>query len=359
MAQIRKNGKIDFLKFIFAVVIVLHHGSQKVLGLKSGYFIGGSLAVEFFFIVSGYLLMASISRMSERTLPVGVETGRFLLRKFKSFYPELGVAFVLVFVLEMVVQEKSILQMWQISYPNAFLLGMVGIGDMSTHAELWYLSSMLLCMAILFPLVRKYPHIMTNVVLPLVAFLILGYFFKGDKHPRGPLKWLGWTYKGNVRALAEISLGICLYPIAQKLKQIKFPVWARIFLALLEWCLYIRFIHYMYQKTASTLDFYYLFVCAGAILLSFSQCGIDANWFQGRFFAFLGKVSFALYLSHNCWAININTFLPEAFSKKERFAAYLAASAVSTVAVMVISLIIRKLAKVAQARLQKQNQQTV
>ena len=92
MAQNRKNGKIDFLKFIFAIVIVLHHGSQKVLGLKAGYFIGGSLAVEFFFIVSGYLLMASISRMSERTLPVGVETSQFLLRKFKGFYPELGAA---------------------------------------------------------------------------------------------------------------------------------------------------------------------------------------------------------------------------------------------------------------------------
>ena len=362
MAQNRKNGKIDFLKFIFAIVIVLHHGSQKVLGLKAGYFIGGSLAVEFFFIVSGYLLMASISRMSERTLPVGVETGQFLLRKFKGFYPELGAAFVLVFILEMAVQEKTIIQMWQISYPNVFLLDMVGIGDHSTHAELWYLSSMLLCMAVLFPLVRKHPHIMTNVVLPLVALLILGYFFKGDKHPRNPLKWLGWTYKGNLRALAEISLGICLYPIAQKLKQIQFPVLARIFLTLLEWFLYIRFIRYMYQETASTLDFYYLFVCAIAILLSFSQCGIDADWFQGRFFSFLGKASFALYLSHNCWAKNINTFLPEDFSKKERFAAYLAASAISTLAVMITSWIIQKLGnahKKTAKKLHKEVEQSI
>lgn len=343
MVSNRKNGKIDFLKFIFAIIIMLHHGVQKILGLKVGYFIGGSLAVEFFFIVSGYLFMASISRMPERTLPVGIETGKFMLRKFKGFYPEVAVAFVLAIVLEVIVDEKSFLTLLQTTLPNAFLLNMTGIGNNSLHGEFWYLSSMLLCMAILFPLLRKYPHIMTRIILPLTAVFILGYFRVTSKHPRSPLSWLDWTYKGNLRALAEIGIGVCLYPLVQKMQQIKFSTLAKILLSVLEWSLYICFIKYMYEEKASSLDFYYLLVCAVAILLSFSACGIDANWFQGRFFAFLGKVSFPLYLSHNCWAKNINSILPEDFSQKERIVVYLAVSAASAIAVMVTSWIIRKL----------------
>ena len=46
------NVTIDFLRFLFSVIVVLHH-SRYVLGDDNCYFLGGSLAVEFFFFVSG------------------------------------------------------------------------------------------------------------------------------------------------------------------------------------------------------------------------------------------------------------------------------------------------------------------
>ena len=44
------NVTIDFLRFLFSVIVVLHH-SRYVLGDDNCYFLGGSLAVEFFFFV--------------------------------------------------------------------------------------------------------------------------------------------------------------------------------------------------------------------------------------------------------------------------------------------------------------------
>ena len=55
----KRNGKIEFLRFLFSLIIVVHH-SRMFLGDEISPFLGGSLAVEFFFFVSGYLMMAYI-----------------------------------------------------------------------------------------------------------------------------------------------------------------------------------------------------------------------------------------------------------------------------------------------------------
>ena len=71
------NVTIDFLRFLFSVIVVLHH-SRYVLGDDNCYFLGGSLAVEFFFFVSGYLLLAGADKAGRKNsagylLPGGVD----------------------------------------------------------------------------------------------------------------------------------------------------------------------------------------------------------------------------------------------------------------------------------------------
>ena len=352
MGKYIKNGKIDFLKFLFAVVIVIHHGAKNVIDIKNPLYTGGSLAVEFFFIVSGYLLMASISRMPARTLPLGIETGKFMWRKFKGLYPEVAIAFVMGFVLDLILKDRGFWELWTMSFHNLFLLKMTGVGMVTINAQTWYLSSMLLCMLILFPLLRKYPRMMTNVVLPLGAVLLLGYLCLNKTHPRDPSAvWKDFTLKGNIRAMAELSIGAFLYPVAQRLKQINLSTFSRILLSIAEWGCYAIVFLYMRNKTASRLDYYFIAVFAVAILLSFSQQGIDANWYQHRLFSFLGKFSFALYLSHHCWAIHMKTLFP-ALSNNRRFAVYLVISFVAAAALMVLSALLRWLGKVLKKPIQ-------
>lgn len=59
------NVTIDFLRFLFSVIVVLHH-SRYVLGDDNCYFLGGSLAVEFFFFVSGYLLLVGADKAGRK-----------------------------------------------------------------------------------------------------------------------------------------------------------------------------------------------------------------------------------------------------------------------------------------------------
>ena len=353
MGKYSKNGKIDFLKFLFAVVIVIHHGAKNVIDIKNPLYTGGSFAVEFFFIVSGYLLMASISRLPDRTQPLGIETGKFIWRRFKGLYPEVAVAFVMGFTLDLLLKDRGFWELWTMSFHNLFLLKMTGIGVVTINAQTWYLSSMLLCMAILFPLIRKHPHKMANVVLPLVGILLLGYFCINKTHPRGPsVIWKDFTYKGNIRAMAELSIGASLYPLAQRLKQIKLSTISRILLSLAEWGCYAVVFLYMRNSTASRQDYFYIAVFAVAILLSFSQQGIDAAWYQRGIFSFLGKFSLALYLSHHCWAIHMKNLFPK-LSNNRRFAVYLVISFAAAGAIMLASFLLRKLGTLLKAPIRK------
>lgn len=49
-----RNGMIDFMRFVFIIAVVLHHSVLFYAPIIDGY-----IGVEFFFIVSGYLLTNS------------------------------------------------------------------------------------------------------------------------------------------------------------------------------------------------------------------------------------------------------------------------------------------------------------
>ena len=101
-----RNGSIDLMKFVFTLVIMLFH-TNKLFG-------GGYIAVDFFFVVSGYLMAVSMekrmTRQSQKPVPLGQDTVSFLLHKAGGIFPYYVVVFVLTFILSNVIKNGS----WQI-----------------------------------------------------------------------------------------------------------------------------------------------------------------------------------------------------------------------------------------------------
>ncbi len=336
----KRNGKIDFLKFLFSIIIVFNH-SKNVVGSKNSIFLGGSFAVEFFFIVSGYLMMASIQRLNNPPTSLGIETKDFLIRKYKGFCPELIIAFIMSIAVFYFAQKQPLSKLIMTTFSEVLLINMSGIWAQTLNGPIWYLSSMLICMAILYPLVRKYKDTAVYIIIPLVSLLLLGWFCGNKTSPRDPLKWMGLTYKGNIRAFAELGIGIFLYPMVEKVKKIDFTVFARILLTVVEYALYVQLVYYMYKRTATRLDYFYLLVFAVALVISFSEKGIDAPVFRGQFFSLLGKYSLSLYLCHHFFAKNVKYFFPS-YTKKQQLMLYYAISAAAALVVMLLSDLIRK-----------------
>ena len=208
------NVTIDFLRFLFSVIVVLHH-SRYVLGDDNCYFLGGSLAVEFFFFVSGYLLLAGADKAGRKNSAgttgiggetngigaettgiggeangIGAETLHFILHKIRSFLPEFLIAWWIGFVLIGVVRQYGVLDYLKAFGNDFWELTLVKMSGLFTHGidgAMWYLSAMLLGMAILYPLLRTKRDLMTHLVCPLIALFLYGYLCQAEGHPRDPI----------------------------------------------------------------------------------------------------------------------------------------------------------------------------
>ncbi len=334
---IKRLGEVEFLRFVFALIVAIHH-SRFLVGDSNCYFLKGSFAVEFFFLLSGYLLMQSIEKMSPTVGNLGEETFSFISKKYKSLYPAVLIAWLIALVAGFfLVNDTPIQTLFIDSVWEASLLQMSGLKiGLSLNASTWYLSSMLLCMIVLFPLIRRYKQTAVKLIIPVCSILILGWMCREYTHPRNPTAWTGFTFRGNLRAFAEIGLGTSCYLISKKLSEFNFNRFARVFLTLIKWFFYSAVILYMYFPGSVKNDFFFIAVLMIAISLTFSKQCIDCNLYNNKLVYFLGKYSLYLFLGHKYWSFMLGSLLPEGLSANKQTLIYMAVSVVNAAFIMLL-----------------------
>lgn len=350
------NVTIDFLRFLFSVIVVLHH-SRYVLGDDNCYFLGGSLAVEFFFFVSGYLLLVGADKAGRKngagTNGIGSETLHFILHKIRSFLPEFLIAWWIGFVLIGVVRQYGVLDYLKAFGNDFWELTLVKMSGLFTHGidgAMWYLSAMLLGMAFLYPLLRTKRDLMTHLVCPLLALFLYGYLCQAEGHPRDPIVWLGLCYKGLVRAVAGLCTGVVICMAVRRIKKLAPAGLTKLGNALAigaQLLCLILTIWYMAEQEPSEYDYFYMFLLMLLVLLSFAGFGLESVLGNSQrlhqLSAFLGKYSLSLYLGHLYFAQHVNELLPEElYSGKIRMTVYLAAAFANGLLVMGLSALYRR-----------------
>lgn len=340
----KRNGTIDLWKFAFSVMIVLFH-SFYLTNEKGTIFAGGALAVEFFFLVSGYLMVASASRYERQEGPIGQKTRDFLFRKIRGLYPELviawGIGFVVMHAAKDGFKVTKVIKHLLTGVWELLLVRQSGMGGYSVNGVTWYISAMLLAMLILFPLLLKNRDLFLNVLAPAITIFLLGYLWKWDGNLHGPNEWVGFAQKGFLRALAELSLGCICWSVSQKIQQYEYTRLARWLFTLLELAGYLGSVFWCWGHTDSNVDFTVLLMLAVSVTLSFSKTSMLCSVFDRPLFYWLGKVSLMLYLSHGYWCHTIDLIFPG-----ESYGAltikYLIASGLTTVVIYVSSTLYRK-----------------
>lgn len=300
-ARKQRNGTIDFLRFLFALVVVIFHGRKLASDGEFALMERGNLAVEFFFLVSGYLMMRSAARVPEN-VSIGHETARFLARKIKVVYPSILYAFIpsMIIVISIGLApapgESILSSVWEI-----LLLRMSGIKGMTANTITWYISAMLISMLALYPLILKFRKDFAYIIAPLITIFFLGYICKIAGTLARPEKWLGILYQGIMRASAELSLGCICYQVSERLRKVPFTPLARALLTILQWSCILLSLGFM-NMNISTVNMSYFCVIpllAVAITLVFSEisiCRISDAW--NRVCSWLGRLSLPLYLNH-------------------------------------------------------------
>ncbi|MDD6261807.1 MAG: acyltransferase [Clostridiales bacterium] len=352
----QRNGKIELLRFVFSVIVMLFHAGN-IEGYGNVLFKSGAFAVEFFFIVSGYLMAASIAKAnSSGELSLGTETFLFLKKKVIGIYPELFFSYIIsvaIYTLAGKLNFGEVVDLITRSLGDLTLIKMTGIGVKSVNGNVWYISSMLLVMAILYPLIRRYKDVMLKIVLPVAALLAFGFLCQETGVLRSPGEWMGWTYRGNPRAFAGVSLGAVCYPLSQKLGRVNLTGIGKWLCTIAEWGIYLFVLRFTYFGTSSKLDYFYVLFMAAAVVITFSRQSVDAALFDNKVCYWLGKFSLPVFLSHSAWCKQIDALAPADASVEWRVAAYIVCSVVTAFAVYFISVLWRKAGPSVRKRLSK------
>ena len=301
---VKRSGELDFWKLVFAFIIVILHSEYLPAEPNLRYFKGGSIFVEFFFITSGYLMAHSADKkLNYQNLTK--ETTTFLKKKIVTFYPYLIFGFFVALVAKALFDQQGWLEVVKTVYtgiPELLLLKSTGTVKVLINSPMWYLSAMVLSMAVAYPLILKYQDFFKKIAAPLVAFTLLGYLYQKYGHFRGPENWDGLFLKGTVRGFAEILLGVFCHEIGKGVSKVRFTALSRLLFTVLEYGSLILIIIYSNTKTYWDMDVpTVLLFCVSIIIICNNLSLLSGFWNKLRITPYLGKFSLMLYINHIYW----------------------------------------------------------
>ncbi len=257
-----KNSLIELYRFLFAMWVVWYH---SFFVFKNQYFNHGYIAVEFFFILSGFFLIKSIDKHNHKSIFKGL--GNFLWKRIKS----LGLPFF-------------------IGLPFVFWF-MFLEGQISLLGYLWYIPFMLLSFAIIY-IIKKLIKNKKVFILIILFFVVLSYL----------LLYLpvleGW---GLFRGLGGVSFGVLISYIPKVNLKTKFINFNWVATGILFGII----LYLSYLPKQNLISEYFLVLLLIPMLIYLTNT-LNVNC---KFLNFLGSLSFGLY-AYQCILRVLEFYVP-------------------------------------------------
>ena len=359
----QKNGSVEFLRFLFTSIIIFFHinldlwDQKKILAvirdIPVTFFNHGNIGVEFFFLVTGWLMAKSIYSRYVQTKTTSyaggtgnmrsagiaggnrnvdsagsagktgntgnegiaggngiedyaggtgtglfTETINFVTHKARAIFPYYLLACALTPLVRVMTDRMLTFSYFLNRLPSLFFLQRVGIGKPFIGCT-WYLSSMLIALVAAYPLCRRFYKAYTLFIAPVLCAVLLGAIIVLTGALGDIDDWFFFTYKTNIRAFAEISMGATAFEISRRMQGRVYPAAARILLSLTALTCLSLSIAYMCSAMEGRLGigvFYLLFVL---VVIAFSGEGIlcRAGCFSHPLFSYLGRISLPMYVT--------------------------------------------------------------
>lgn len=286
---------LDIIKFLMSLIIVIYHYNYICRNYENPYmFHGGYLAVEVFFIISGFLfffLEVEISNVKEKSIV------RCMKHKVAGLYPAYVFSLITAFGIDIV---RKISDMDIIDYiksgirfaGDALMIGEWGIPKMKVTYNIvtWYISAMLLAF-IIWLVILKFTrsNIYIYILIPLILYGYIAYS-SGNLRVHGNRTFFLVT-DGVLRGIAGIGAGFLAFYLYKILSNRNITFRKMVF--------YISFIStllILFLAGGTFADFLIIpsamvMVASAAALPAYSGKGADIS-------GYLGKFSYFVYLNH-------------------------------------------------------------
>jgi len=331
----RHNGIISFWKFMFSILICSFHLGSLYKGTRFN-FAGGSIAVEFFFLVSGFLFCKKyISYNKNNNEEIIEDNIKITWKNIKRFFP-----YVLFFIIMSVLFTTFALDYDLMDYVYAFyralLLPTKGPEEILPYSILWYLSALIIIEFIIFPLLVKHKKKYSLYIAPIISFVLLSYLLIKYGNIISPWKKDIFVYKSLVRGYMAINFGIFLYSICEYFKKIDYKRITKIILTIIEQFGYIS-VFILSNKTSAhnRFDTLILLILAVSVLISFSGNSLLNNFANNKVFYYLEKLSLPMYINNWCVILIVQYVIEKANIN----ISYYIALAITIFVLMLISII--------------------
>lgn len=305
----KKNGIVSLWKFLFSIVIVFFHTNLFYLNLKNPFFKGGYIAVEFFFIVSGYFFARRTLNEEYNEDQIGKDTIKFISKKISLFASYLLVAYLIILFLCIKYRDFTT-DKYINSILDLILLNNFGIGKIRLLGQLWYLSVLIAVLFILYPLLKKHKENFIYIASPIITIFCLGII--GHYYNNLDISHKYWFYIINpslLRGFAEINIGMIIYLINSKMISINLTNLSKTILTIIgEGLLITVLLVTTFISKSSRYDFIMLLMISIAVLIICSTKTLEYKLLSNRFIYYLDKISMIIYINHVSVIFFINSY---------------------------------------------------
>lgn len=353
-----RNVVIDFARLLFCFgIIFLHMNPIRIESESELIMCFGYLGVEFFFIVSGWLMANKADRIEVNSIDIGNATLRFLWKKFSNIFPYYIVAAIASFVIlhwPDMFFTRTMARDLLLSVPYIMQLELAGFQTYEIFSPAWFLSALFLSMFILFPLCLRFKSSFGKIVAPNIAIWCYGYliYTVGALSTIEPLEGT-YLHTGMLRGLAGISLGCCCYYATKALQTSLVRVKPSVPLTVIEVGCYLLAFLSMRTSDLFRPDFIFLLLVSIAITIFFSNLSYTSFLSKSKVMSILGgyagKLSMCLYLT-NMPAQNLTCILLPIERNISRLGLYLVINIIFGLVLMIVIDVVSRIFKNIKSR---------
>ena len=301
-----RNNIEELFRFIYSLLVLGYHVQFSYNDEKVDPFENGALAVEFYFLLSGYFLARSLEKLIKDEKTAFIKKVFFFMKnKVTALLNVHIVSIIAVIIVILCCDKSSFLDKFLPGIPSIFLVHMIIVWSSDFNKALivpeWYLSSMLICMlfmVIFFLLICKIlKGIFATIIL--VGIVLLITIITGLA--------TSWKFNENIiydiRAWGEMCVGMFSYYLSIYVKSKTYGIFMEIFFKILEIIGYVLPVLFGIIPISLNYQAYFMVITVIcefiSIFITFAEKGnIIKNEKINTIFGYLGAISLPIYLFH-------------------------------------------------------------
>lgn len=294
-----KNLVIELYRFLFTCIIYIYHfRTYSEIQKMKGNFSGGYLGVEFFFLISGFYLMKSITKKRNQEKKGFINDGiAFLKKRIQRLYPEYIVSICLLIIVSFIGSRGDFTVFYLIKdgFPDLICVQAFFVNK-KINSLLWFVSvliwgSLLIKIVLSLISVRNYLIVANffSFVFFIYAFLEIGFLdLTQNKY---------FYLDGFLRGFSELIIGCTIYCIVQYLNDRKICA-SLIVVNIISISCFSFSAFLMFFRGDDRIDFVILFLLMIIVFIEGNrEIKIDDKSIRNKVIGVLGSVSYGMYLN--------------------------------------------------------------